>query len=92
MFTYEADGTPVPVTLTDAVFLLNFLFSGGLSPSCMDAADADDNGQLEISDAIVTLSFLFLGGSPPPEPDPFSPCGTDPTKDNLDCASYDNCE
>ena len=87
----DADGTPVPVTLTDAVFVLNFLFTGGRSPTCLDAADADDNGSLEISDAIVTLNFLFLGGNAPPSPDPFSPCGTDPTEDDLDCASYENC-
>ena len=31
---------------------------------CRDAADANDDGQLNIADAIYLLSWLFVPGSP----------------------------
>ena len=86
-----ADGDPTPVGLNDGVFTLNYLFTGGPTPTCMDAADANDDGEVEITDAIFTLNFLFLGGTAPPAPDAFNPCGPDPTDDDLGCESYDNC-
>ncbi|HZN58941.1 MAG TPA: hypothetical protein VFD71_12755, partial [Planctomycetota bacterium] len=55
---------------------------GGTLP-CPDAADADDNGRLEITDPIRILSFLFLGGDALPPP--FGVTGPDPTPDDLDC-------
>lgn len=70
--------------LSDAVFLLSYLFLGGPHPPCEDAADADDAGTLEITDAIYILGHLFLG-APAPRP-PFPKPGTDPTPDGLeDC-------
>jgi len=80
------------IDLTDGVVTLNFLFTGGPSPGCADAADTDDNGQLVISDAVITFSYLFTGGSAPVTPSPsmtgYAPgdCGPDPTDDPLDCA------
>lgn len=71
------------VDLTDAVFILNWLFKGGETPKCLDAADADDNGQVGITDAIRILSFLFKGGASPELPYPEA--GTDPTEDELNC-------
>jgi hypothetical protein len=76
--------------LSDAVFILNFLFLGGTEPTCEDAADTDDNGVLNITDAVYLLNFLFLGG-PAPEP-PFPTCGPDPTGDALTCESFTPCE
>ena len=38
---FDADGN---VVLTDAVASFNYLFQGGLVPSCEDAADANDDG------------------------------------------------
>ena len=63
--------------------LLRFLFLGDTTVLCPDAADADDNGQLDLSDSINILHVLFLGQSqlPPPFPTP----GVDPTADALGC-------
>ena len=79
------------VQLTDGIFLLNFLFLGGDSPGCFDAADADNNGTIQMTDGIYLLNYLFLGGSPPPAP--FDGCGPDPAEppDNLGCESFDAC-
>jgi len=81
------------LALTDAVFVLNFLFQGGGNPPCMDAADADDDGAVRLTDAIYVLNFLFQGGDPIPDPGGVTePCGTDPgPEDALDCETYTNC-
>jgi len=82
----NADGT---ANLSDAVFVLNFLFLGGAEPDCLKSADFDDNGELDLTDSIVLLNFLFLGGTSPRPP--FEECGIDPTADSLTCGSYLPC-
>jgi len=80
--------------LTDAVRILNFLFTGGPEPTCFDSADADDNGLLQLTDAVRILSFLFLGAIPPAPPGPpGDPCGADVNAENPDlgCAAYTSC-
>jgi Tol biopolymer transport system component len=79
----DADATG-RLNISDAIGLLGFLFLGGDSPACPDAADADDGGTLNITDAIRILGFLFLGDDEPPAPGPVS-CGGDPTADALSC-------
>lgn len=87
------------INLTDAVFILNYLFSGGPAPPCLDAADVDDTGvdQPTITDPIRVLGWLFLGGAGPPAPAPSATaylkadCGVDPTPDSLDCATFVPC-
>ena len=78
--------------ISSAINILGFLFSGGVTIACMDAADANDDGRIDLSDAISILGFLFLGGPPTPAPGPFN-CGPDTTTtdDALDCASYPGC-
>ncbi|MBI4604155.1 MAG: IPT/TIG domain-containing protein [Planctomycetes bacterium] len=72
------------VDLSDAVFTLNYLFAGGATPVCLDAADANDVGSVDLSDPIYLLNFLFQGGNPIPPPYPAP--GTDPTPDVIgDC-------
>ena len=69
--------------ISDAIVVLSYLFLGGSVPGCLDAADTDDTGRLDLSDAVYLLNFLFLGGATPPEP---GDCGLDPTDDGLSCA------
>jgi hypothetical protein len=61
--------------VTDAVFMLNFNFTGGARPPCMAACDANHDGQFtgQVTDAVYVLAFNFLGGPPPPAP--FPQCG-----------------
>ena len=51
--------------LSDAVYLLNFLFTGGERPSCQVACDTDGDGRAMLTDAVQLLQFLFLGGPAP---------------------------
>ena len=75
---------------TDGIYILNFLFLGGAPPICGDAADADDNGSIQLTDGIFILNFLFLGGEGPPAPG--LDCGEDPTPgDELGCENFDSC-
>ena len=39
----------------------DFQFQGGERPACMDGADTDDSGQLNLTDAIIVFQWLFLG-------------------------------
>ncbi len=71
------------VDISDAVAILVSLFLGGDAPSCKDALDADDDGDLSITDPIFLLNFLFLDGPPIPSPGPEP--GFDESPDVLDC-------
>ncbi len=72
------------VDITDAVRMLNYLFTGGATPACLDAADVSDSGKVDISAAVSILNFLFLGGAAPAVP--FPTPGLDPTPDTFkDC-------
>jgi hypothetical protein len=73
-----------PPNIADVQFLSNWLFLGGPPPMCMDAADTNDSGAVDLTDVVYLSNFLFLGGPPPPPPGPFD-CGTDPTNDPLVC-------
>jgi hypothetical protein len=74
------------IDLSDAVFILTYLFLGGRAPECKDAADVDDRGTVEITDAVNLLNHLFLGAAPPRPPHPAA--GEDPTDDALDCSRF----
>jgi hypothetical protein len=72
------------VDISDALFILLYLFQGPVESTCRDALDADDRQAIEITDAIYLLSFLFQGGPSPPAPYPAP--GLDPTADDpLGC-------
>ena len=77
------DGT----ALTTAFFLISYLiFPGAETPPCLDAADANDDGAVDILDVIAILYQQFVPGWPPHPPPSF--CGPDPTNDALDCAFF----
>ena len=82
----NADGS---VDLSDAGFILRYLFLGSGDPACLKSADTNDSGSIDVTDAIYLLGHLFLGGSPPPPPYP--DCGSDPTVDSLECAEPPEC-
>jgi hypothetical protein len=93
------------INITDAIFLLDWLFQGGPRPPCVDAADVDDDGgqRPAITDAIALLLWLFQGGRPPMPPGPtqatyaLADCGIDTTSgpperpDAMDCAAFPPC-
>ena len=82
----NGDGT---VNLADALGLLGVLFLRGEPPACPKAADADDDGGLNLSDPVRILLHLFGGEGSLPEP--FEICGVDPTPDDLSCEAQQAC-
>ncbi len=72
------------VEVSDVIRTLLWMV-GRADVACMDAADFDDNGRVDLLDPIRGLFFLFLDGDPP-EP-PYPSAGVDPTPDALDCGS-----
>jgi len=79
----NGDFTVNPV---DIVLIANYLYGGGFTPACLDAADVNDDGQVSYSDLSYLAEFLYSGGSQPPSPYPG--CGSDPTGDSLHCSFH----
>ena len=82
--------------VSDAIFVLGFLFLRGPAPTCLESMDANNDARVDITDAIVILTHLFLGQamivSPGP---PGEPCGHDPdspgSPGDIGCAAYPPC-
>ena len=51
----------IEVNISDPVMILDFLFLGGNTPGCKDAADANLDGKIDVSDPVRILDFLFNG-------------------------------
>ncbi len=58
----NADGV---IDIGDVVYLINYLFKGGLSPHPLEAGDANCDGVVDIGDVVYLINYLFKGGSPP---------------------------
>ena len=72
------------VVIADAIQILGGLFDPEVTLLCLDAADVNDDGAVDLADPISLLNFGFGGNGPPPAA-PFPDCGPDPTDDALDC-------
>jgi hypothetical protein len=70
--------------ISDPILSLYFLFVGGMLLPCMDSADSNDDGRLDVTDGVFTLQRLFQTGGDFPDP---SEWGEDPTVDDLGCAA-----
>jgi len=70
------------VDISDAIYILSYLFSGGVTPDCLDALDSDDTGRIDLTDAVRILGFLFQGQQAPASPYPTA--GSDASGDDLE--------
>ena len=79
----DADSS-LALNLSDAWLMLEFLFLGRGEIHCVDAADVNDDGRVNIGDPVGLLHYLFLGGNMPRAP--FPDFGLDPSPDAFpDC-------
>lgn len=53
------------VNISDAVYIINYVFSGGPAPDPIEAADVDCSGSCNISDAVYLILYIFSGGPAP---------------------------
>ncbi len=60
----DADGSTA-VSISDAVYLINYIFAGGPAPNPLLAGDADCSSAVSISDAVYLINYIFAGGPAP---------------------------
>ncbi len=60
----DADNNGI-ITISDAVFLINYIFAGGPAPAQLCLGDADGNAIITISDAVFLINYIFAGGPAP---------------------------
>jgi hypothetical protein len=77
------------ITLSDALFLLEYLFLSGAVPGCLASADTNADLRITISDGVRLLHHIF--GFYGPLPEPFEECGCDATFTGLTCESFPLC-
>ncbi len=54
----DADGNG-QTSIADAVFLINYIFSGGPAPVSLCAGDADGSGNISIADVVALINYIF---------------------------------
>jgi len=84
----DADGVQ-GIRLADAVLLIGRVFGENSIPGCLEAADANADGSLDISDGISLLYYLYAGGTAPPPP--FPDCGIIPAGAFFPCDDHPTC-
>lgn len=60
----NSDGTP---NITDAVFLIQWIFAGGPGPDPESLGDSNCDGTTNITDAVYLIQWIFAGGPAPCE-------------------------
>ncbi len=58
----NGDGT---ITVSDVVFLVNYLYRGGPAPNPAAVGDINSDGQINVGDIVYLVNYLFHGGPPP---------------------------
>ncbi|KPJ66037.1 hypothetical protein AMJ44_09080 [candidate division WOR-1 bacterium DG_54_3] len=56
------------INSADVVFLIDYVFKGGLAPDPYCMGDVDRDGDVDGDDCLYLISYLFLGGPPPEIP------------------------
>ena len=60
----DANGDWV-VSVTDVVYLINYLFIGGPGPEVWQTGDANCDETINVSDVVYLINYLFISGPPP---------------------------
>ena len=74
------------ISEADAARMMDWVFGLAPAPDCLDAADLNDDGYVNITDSTQLLNYISTPGSPPPSP-PFPVAGVDTSPDTLSCNS-----
>jgi len=60
------------IDISDLVYLVDYMFTGGADPPCWDEADIDGSSggisgpsDIDISDLVYLVDYMFSGGPPP---------------------------
>jgi hypothetical protein len=58
----NSDGS---VTVSDVVYMINYLFKGGPAPVQLPSADLNCDSKVTVSDVVYLINYLFKGGPKP---------------------------
>jgi hypothetical protein len=53
------------IDISDAVYLISYIFAGGPAPVPLLAGDANCDSSVDISDAVYLIAYIFAGGPAP---------------------------
>ena len=53
------------ISVSDAIYIIGYLFKGGDPPDPWIEGDANGDGQISVADVIYLVNYLFKGGPPP---------------------------
>ena len=53
------------ISVSDVVYVIRYIFTGGPAPTPPSAADADCSGSISISDVVRLINYIFAGGTAP---------------------------
>lgn len=53
------------ITISDLMYLVDYMFRGGPEPACFDEADVDADDLVGIADLTYMIDYMFLGGLAP---------------------------
>jgi len=53
------------VDVSDAVWIINYVFVGGDPPDPMESGDANCDSSVDVSDAVWIINYVFVGGHEP---------------------------
>jgi Peptidase family M28/Dockerin type I domain len=57
------------INVSDAVWIVNYVFVGGDPPDPLEAGEANCDGSVNVSDAVWIINYVFLGGHEPCDSD-----------------------
>jgi PKD repeat protein len=60
----DANGDEI-VNVSDAVYIINYVFVGGDPPDPIESGDANCDGVCNVSDAVWIINYVFVGGNEP---------------------------
>jgi len=53
------------VNVSDAVYIINFVFIGGAPPIPYESGNVNCDGSVNVSDAVYIINYVFVGGNEP---------------------------
>ena len=53
------------IDISDLVYLVDYMFTGGPMPPCLDEANVNGIEVIDISDLVYMVDYMFSGGPPP---------------------------
>jgi len=53
------------ITISDVIYLIDYLFKGGTAPDPLYVGDTNCDGQVTVSDIVYLINYLFKGGPAP---------------------------